>query len=284
MTFSQFLSCLFVKFRGNTRRFSHVRGIKPAGVGTPGNQQPAVQRHAGGWPLLSAVLRSPRLAAGGGQRRTRVPSCQPAGAHTLHIWSSLLQVWELARKGSPAPVPCRPSHGHHPHQCRAGERGSRGPDRTADSGAAPAGRAESRKPLSSRVRASAARPALPRWPVRPGERRKPAPKPGDGSRPRSGVPALPGSRITPTLHTHDLEPTGPHPPPAPQSPRPRGHRSPRGSLSPHPQPSPAPLCRSRSRATGKCKADTLHRGASLHLATGFSPAPAPPIPGRHDVT
>ncbi|XP_073750361.1 uncharacterized protein [Callorhinus ursinus] len=142
---------------------------------------------------------------------TWVPSCLPAGAHTLHIWSSLLQVWELARKGSQAPVPCRPSHGHHPHQCRIGERGTRGGrGRTAGSRVAPEGRAASRKPLSLPVPRQRRPPALPCGRCAPASCE--SQRPNRGAAPHRRRRRVPGAGATAVLGGASPFVPGPSPP------------------------------------------------------------------------
>lgn len=98
--------------------------IKPNGVGASGNQKPTLHTRAGHFsspPTLS------KTSSWCGSKDDWVPSCQLAGARTLHIWSSLLQVWELAPTASQDPVPCRQPFNHHRHRGRAGELRARPP-------------------------------------------------------------------------------------------------------------------------------------------------------------
>lgn len=136
-----------------------------------------------------------------GQGMTWVPSCLPAGVHTLHIWSSLLQVWELARKGSQAPAPCRPPHGHHPHQCRVRERRTGGAEAAWRAPGLPP--MEGPRPRSLCLRGSRASAARPRSPVAGAPQRAAKASTPTGRRKWTD----PGAPRTPRVSHH------PHPPP-----------------------------------------------------------------------
>lgn len=138
-----------------------MQGIKPTGAEALGiRRQLHILGRACHFPSAPKHSETSRWC---GSKDDWVPSCLLAGVHTLHIWSSLLEVWEVARKGSQTLSPA----GHHSITTGSGvELGSVGLGAllragTAGSGAAPPGRAASRKPLSPPLPRQRRRPALP---------------------------------------------------------------------------------------------------------------------------
>lgn len=108
----------------------------------------------------------------------------------------------------------------------------------------------------------------PRWPVRPGEPRKPAPQPGDGNGLIPGlIPGLP-LPSTPTIWSVGCR----TPPPAPQAPRCGGHRS----LPGKPRPSRRALPR---RAVQNAPPRPL-QVQSCRAAPQRKPSPCRRLPGR----
>lgn len=221
------------------------------------------QLHVLGRATFPAFPDNRRLAAGAGQRVAGfLPAC--SRARTLLIWSSRLQVWGLAPKVSPDPVP----RGHHTLTTALVQSwGTR--DLTPCSGPAPraAGRPprEGPRPGSLCLRAPRA-PSAPARP-RPGKENGPAPL---------HKPLV--SRTTPTPRTSRRAQS--RTTARSQNPLPGGHQIAPGRLAPHP-PAPSLLCRSGSpcapgpRSTSEPKAEVCGEvgawGASI-------PPPAPTQP------
>lgn len=221
------------------------------------------QLHVLGRATFPAFPDNRRLAAGAGQRVAGLlPAC--SRARTLLIWSSRLQVWGLAPKVSPDPVP----RGHHTVTTALGPSWGT-PDLTPCPEPAP--RARGRPPREGpspgslclrapRAPSSPARPR-PRAQTRQGKRTCSAPQtPSDPHSPTPRTSRRAQSRTTARS----------------QNPLPGGHQIAPGRLAPHPLP-PPPCSADRTPRAPPARGAPRSRSGSPRRGGGvgrFHPAPS----------